>query len=144
MNNSKNILNKRVKFNLEEKYIKTYNVDRRLSMGYYRGLIKKCSDSHNKIFNILKKYTNILFLPLNKEDPIHIKNPNKYWDIDDSPCRLLNIWENSIFFKHHLNIINNKINLHRNKNKEQNIKINIKHKKELFIINVKISNQKLL
>lgn len=130
---------KKIKFNLQKKYITVDNVERRLSMDYYRGLIKKCSESHRKIFNILNKFTNNSFLPLdNKDDPIHIKNPNKNWDTDDSPCRLLLIWENSIFFKHHLKIINNKINL-LSTNEEQYIKINIKHRKELFIINAKIS-----
>lgn len=83
-------------------------IERILSMEYYRGLMGKCTRAHHKIYNIFNDITNNFLTPLNIEpdDPIHIKDPSRSWDEDDSPLDILELWkEDPLSIKGHLNAL---------------------------------------
>ena len=70
-------------------------IDRMLSMSYYRDLMGRCSRSHKKIYNILNFITDNLLVPLSNppDDPIHITDPCRKWDDDESPIDILDYWK---------------------------------------------------
>lgn len=84
-----------VTFNTSVKIYIADDIDRMLSMSYYRNLIGKCTKSHNKIYDILNYVTNNFLIPLydKTEDPIRIIDPLKLWDEDDTPDKILKSWK---------------------------------------------------
>ena len=109
---------KTVKINIIE-----YKIDRMLSMSYYRDLMRKCSDAHKKIYNVINNITNNLLIPLDDgsggsggsgesdgfEDPINIWDPQRKWDEDESPIEILESWgKNPLLIKNHIDALKEK------------------------------------
>ena len=105
--NPPNVRNKIVTFKADVNIcILEEEVDRMLSMSYYRNLMGKCSRAHKKIYNIFNNITNNSLIPLydGQEDPIHIRDPCRRWDEDESPTDILDSWKkNPENIKDHFN-----------------------------------------
>jgi hypothetical protein len=78
------------------------DIDRRIGSGFYRGLIRKCTEAQREIYCILERHTSGGILPLgsgddgqdqDEEDPVRVNDPNVGWDKDESPLELLQYWK---------------------------------------------------
>lgn len=107
--NPPNVRNKIVTFKADvDICILEEEVDRMLSISYYRDLMGKCSRAHKKIYNIFNNVTNNSLIPLyaGQEDPIHIRDPCRRWDEDESPVDILDSWKkNPSNIKEHVNAL---------------------------------------
>jgi hypothetical protein len=70
-----------------------YNYRRNLSSEYCRGLINKCNQAENKIFDILSNVTDGSFIKICDDEPLRINNPAISWDKDESPIDFLHLIE---------------------------------------------------
>lgn len=98
------------------------NYRRRLSSSYYRDLPKRCSESQDKIYDILNNITNGSFLPLNEGDNLKVFNPSMMWDEDESPIDLLEFikTEPDIIIK-----VLNKLTINRRPSKSHKVTISL-------------------
>lgn len=104
------------------------NIDRMLSMSYYRDLIGKCSRAHQQLYNIINNITNNFLIPLDEypEDPLKINDPNRKWDEDESPFEILDKWKKDpSCIKKYISSIEKKTNLLNNIYHGKKIKIEL-------------------
>jgi hypothetical protein len=68
------------------------NISRRLSSGYYRGLMKQCDEAQKELYKMIQNKSGGLLAPLyDLDDPIKIVDPQKSWDEDESPILFLKL-----------------------------------------------------